>query len=113
MSGTDTWAQLTLAQQSEALAFMPMFRANISALAVALRVLNQNVSLWNNGGLSTLFALMTPTDIIPDTTGLAGAQPLTVSDVTQTMSSAISLLGTYYTAGVLTEFVKIAGPPNV
>jgi hypothetical protein len=113
VSGSDSWAQLSTAQQNEILAFMPMFRSNISALAISLRVLNEYMNLWNNGGLSALVSVLAPSTTIPDTTGLAGAQPLLASDVTGTMTSAQGLLASYYAAADLAEFVKIAGPPNV
>src|SRR5208283_5350901 len=105
--------QITTAQQNEILSFMPMFRSNMSTLAIGLRVLSQYLTLWNNGGLSTVVNLLAAGTVIPDTTGLAGAQPLTSTDVVNTMTVAQNLITAYYTSPNLTEFIKIAGPPNV
>ncbi len=113
MSGTQVeFSSLTPAQQAQVLAFMTNFRPAIGAISVALR----NLSALSNAyaaAIGPVLATVDPASPIPDTTGLAGAQPLACADVTTVMGMVAAVISTYYAQANLAEYIKIVGPVNV
>lgn len=114
MSGTSTvaFSAITPAQQAQVLAFMQQFRPTIGAMAVALRQLQALANIWN-ASISSVVSTVTPTDVLPDATGLAGAQPLEAADLTAVMGMASAVLASNYAPANLAEFIKVVGPSNV
>jgi len=115
MSGTTSpieFNSLSLPQQALLLAFMQQFRPTLSAMAVALRTLNTMTTTYNTA-IESVVSTLDPATVIPDNTGLAGAQPLMASDITMVMALATSALSTLYGSAQINEYIKISGPGNV
>ena len=114
MSGTNPieFSALTAPQQAQLLAFMQSFRPTLSAMAVSLRTLSTLADVYN-AAIASVVATMDPATVIPDNTGLAGAQPLVAGDLTMVMGLAASALSTLYGITQQAEYIKIAGPGNV
>lgn len=112
MAGTNTWAQLTPAQQAQVLAFMPMFRAAVVELVAAADGGAKLDSIWT-GGISAVVESLTSGAVIPDITGLAGASPLTMDIVVAQMTAIEALLASANTAQARAAYLAIVGPANM
>ncbi len=109
-----TFASLTVTQQKAVTDFSAMLRANIGALA---RLLNQMAALNANynQNVSAILALLTGADAttpINDSTGLAGAMPLSPSQMITLVSHMQAEL-VINDAAHLATWVTAAGPGNV
>lgn len=80
--------------------------------------IGEKISAKWGGGLSTLVGGLTTGDIIPNTTGLQGSQPLTKADLTNLAGYAISIsdpanasqgTGGYNGGFIAALYVKAAG----
>jgi hypothetical protein len=94
------------------LAAMPIFRAKIAAFAQAVKGLADFDQIWTNGPLATITAL-DPGTVIPDSTGLAGANALVREEMLSSMTSVEAMEVTYNTAALRAAYMKIAGLPNI
>lgn len=112
MAGTNTWSQLTPAQQAQVLAFMPLFRAAVVELVAAADGGAKLDGVWT-GGISAVVESLSSGTVIPDSTGLAGASPLTMDDVVAQMSAIETLLSSANTTAARAEYLKIVGPANM
>lgn len=107
-----TFEELRPEQQQAVLAFMLQFRPIVGENARALRALQGLVAVWG-AAAGPLIAQLDPSAIIPDSTGLAGAQPLTAADVSGMMAGNKQAIDAFYQADNLMQFVKIVGSGNV
>jgi hypothetical protein len=104
-----TFASLTPQQQSLLSNWLQnTFRPTVLANARALAALQQMATFYASA-IGPVLATVDATETVPDNTGLAGAAPLLVADVTQWMTAAEAVLGVQNTAAQVAEFVKIAG----
>ena len=82
------WPESLTSEQQEAVqSFVTSCRSWAAGLA-QLNVLGAAIGAANFGGISTLLGDLQTTDVIPNTSGLAGSQDLLVSDVTSLASWA-------------------------
>lgn len=103
---------LTANQQSALLAFMPLMRSNLlnfSKLVNNFILLND---VYVNGGVQAVNALLTNGDVVPDGTGLTGAQTLTKDDIITAMTAVQAFLTSYNTAAYEAFFVRAVGSAN-
>ena len=108
-----TFEKLTSEQQALVLAEMTIFRPTVLTMAQTLNAAKKFLEVFA-AGPSDVFALLDTDAVIPDPTGLAGAQPLTQQDVMDMISNTLTpLVNTYAKLSNLAEFVKICGPGNV
>ena len=112
MAGTNSWSQLTPAQQSQVLAFMPMFRAAVVELVAAADGGARLDGIWT-GGISAVVESLASGTIIPDITGLAGASPLAMDVVVGQMQAIEALLASANTAQARAAYLEIVGPANM
>jgi hypothetical protein len=101
----------TLTPQQQALVsgwLTATFRPTVLANARALAALQQMATFYA-AAIAPLLATVDAAETIPDQTGLAGAAPLAVADVTQWMTAAEAVLTAQNTPAQVAEFVKIAG----
>lgn len=112
MAGTNTWSQLTPTQQSQVLAFMPLFRAAVVGLVAACNEGAKLDGVWT-GGISAIVESLSSGVVIPDSTGLAGASPLTMDIVVSVMTSIEQLLASANTAAERGVYQQIVGPVNM
>jgi hypothetical protein len=112
MAGTNTWAQLSLGDQDRVLAYMPIFRGLFVQFASFLDASAKADDTWKNGISAPVNTLATGT-VIPDATGLAGAQALTMDQLVSLMSAIETFLATYNTAGNRALYQLIVGPVNM
>jgi hypothetical protein len=112
MAGTNTWSQLTPAQQAQVLAFMPLFRAAVVQLVAAADGGAKLDSIWTNG-ISAVVESLAPGTVIPDSTGLAGASPLMMDVVVGQMAAIEQLLTGANTAQARAAYLEIVGPANM
>ena len=112
MAGTLTWSQLTPAQQGQILAFMPLFRAAVVELVAAADGGSKLDSIWT-GGISAVVESLSSGVVIPDSTGLAGASPLTMDVVVGQMAAIEQLLSSANTAQARAAYLEIVGPANM
>lgn len=105
------FSALTETQQVQVQAFMPLFRSSIIQLAQACNQGARLDSVWQNTILASVTSLDAGT-VIPDTTGLAGAAPLTREDVLGMMGAIEALLANVNTSAAQVEYVKAVGPAN-
>ena len=112
MAGTNTWSQLTPAQQSQVLAFMPLFRAAVVQLVAAANGGAKLDGVWT-GGISAVVESLSSGTVIPDNTGLAGAAPLTMDIVVAQMAAIETLLSSANTAQARAAYLEIVGPANM
>lgn len=103
---------LTANQQTTILAFMPLLRANLLKFAQLTNDFNLLNQTWTNGGVSAINALLQSGDIIPDSTGLNGATPLSAADLTTAMAAVQAYLTSYNTPAYEAYFVRAVGPAN-
>ena len=112
MSGSTGWAALAEPQQALVLAWMPLFRASIVQLVGAC---NNGAALdgtWQ-AAISAIVNGLPAGTVIPDTTGLAGAQPLMREDLIAMMGAIESLLASANTSQQRAEYLKVVGPANM
>jgi hypothetical protein len=99
-------------QQTALLAFMPKLRGNpnnSAKLANNFPLLN---NLCTNGGISAINAGLSVGDIVPDATGLAGAQTLSSADLNTAMAAVQAFLASHNTAADDAYSVRAVGPAN-
>lgn len=84
-----TYASLTLPQQEQVQDLTNNIRS-LASLMSEVSILSAAIGASWNGGTSTLVQGLTNTEIIPNTSGLAGAQPLAPADVTNFAGYAIT-----------------------
>jgi len=90
-----------------------------AALLAQMNILGAAIGAANAGGISTLLSDLQTTDVIPNTSGLAGSQDLLASDVISLASWAWAAAnpqnttsaggGAYATVGIQQTCVKAAG----
>ncbi len=91
-------------------AFMDAYRPMMGAAARLLKQIQSLEDAWN-GGVSALVAANP--DPIPDTTtGLAGAAPLTATEVTATMQDFAQALTGFNSDANRQAYIKAAGLAN-
>lgn len=114
-----TWASLTPTEQADVQAFMGSLRAFAGDLAI---LANEGVAVgaaWN-GGLSTIVGTLGADEVIPNASGLDGAQGVVPADVANMAGYLIDLSnpannvggGGYNTAFHRALMVKLAGITN-
>ncbi len=103
---------LTPNQQTTLLAFMPGFRSDLLLFTKLINNLELLNNVWTTGGVSAINALLSAGDVIPDATGLAGAQTLTAADVSTAFTAIQSFLTSYNTPTYDAYFVRAVGPVN-
>jgi hypothetical protein len=106
-----TFDTLTQSQQDSVSAHLLQVRAIAGELA---RLLNKADAL-NMAWINTIYGLVTPLDtasIVLDSTGFAGAQPLTREDVLAHGDNIGKLLANHNTGALRALYVKTVGPTN-
>ena len=112
-----TWASLTTEQQNAVQAVANAQRS-FSMHAAQAADLGINLSAAWSGGVSAIVATLGSTEIIPNTSGLAGAQSLLPGDMTNVAGYAINMsdpssaqggTGGYNTGFIRALWVKFAG----
>lgn len=119
------YADLTAAEKQELAEFMRNYRAAIGDTVHGLRLQFLLNTSWNNS-ISAIWAKCVNTDLIPDDSGLAGADhTMTKADITTILTWSSNLLAAIYGAGgskstawptkeVVDGYgVQMAGPNNV
>lgn len=105
------FADLTPEQQASLNAWMRLYRAAAGELA---RV-NNHIEVVNteyNGTTSAILALLDNADVIPNSSGLDGAEPMTKEDVILVMSY-LQGAQTYNTAPHRQNIAKACGEANL
>lgn len=102
---------LTRDQRVSLEAWMKLFRATCGEIA---RVNNHNeaVNTEYNGVASAILAELADGDVIPNTTGLDGAEPMTKAEVVTVVSYMQAMLG-YNTSAHRQNLSKAAGESNL
>lgn len=103
---------LTANQQIELLAFMPMLRGNLVAFCKLINNFALLNTVYTNGGISAINAALAGADIVPDISNLAGATPLSSTDIITAMTAVQSFLTSYNTPPYNAYFVRAIGPAN-
>jgi len=112
-----TWASLTNEQQAAVEAVANAERSFSMHMAMAAD-LGINIAAAWNGGVSTIVGTLGSTEIIPNTSGLAGSQALLPADMTNVAGYAINMsdpssgqggTGGYNTGFIRALWVKLAG----
>ena len=91
---------------------MPLFRSAIVQLTQSCNTGATLDGTWA-AAISSLVASLPSGTVIPDTTGLAGAQPLAREDIIGMMTAIEALLATANTSAVRAEYLKVVGPVNM
>ena len=112
MSGTSNWSNLTPVQQQAVLAWMPLFRSAVVELVSACNGGSSLDGTWT-GGISAIVESLASGTIIPDATGLAGAQPLTMDAVVGQMAAIEALLAGANTSSARAAYQAVVGPANM
>ena len=112
-----TWASLTAEQQSAVEGLANSLRSFAQHVAQASD-LGVNLGAAWNGGVNAVVASLGSTEIIPNTSGLAGAQALLPADITNFVGYAINIsdpanasqgTGGYNSGFIRALAVKLAG----
>ncbi len=108
-----TYASLTAGQKatlSHALDIMAR-----PALGELARWLNHNSAFLSeyNAGATTILATLGSTEVIPNQSGLAGAQDMTAAQWSAFVTALASLDSTYNTSGNRQNIALAAGGPNL
>ena len=120
------YADLTAAEKTQLSEFMRDYRAAMADVVRGLRVQNLLLAAYNNG-VSVIWAKCGDTDLIPDDSGLAGANhSMTKADFTPKFLWTANLLAGVYSdngGAVATVWpdketvdsygVQLAGPTNI
>lgn len=108
---------LTANQQAAVEAFATNLRS-WAALLAQINIVGGAISSAWNGGISTMVGTLQTTDVIPNTSGLAGAQDLLASDVTNlanwastlaNSSNSVQGTGSMASVGIQQTCVKACG----
>jgi hypothetical protein len=105
------FSTLTPDQQATILAFAPQFRSAVIALTKALNNIALLDQAWNSN-VKAINALLDTTAVIPDNTGLAGAQSFTQADLLSAMNALETMLTTNNSNAWRAAYVKFAGIAN-
>ena len=115
-----TWTSLSPSQQASVETLANGLRAFMSEQAKLADMGVNLAALWN-GGVASIVNSLGSTEVIPNTSGLAGAQDLAPADITNAVGYAINQsdpnssqggVGGYNTSFIRTLAVKMAGPVN-
>jgi hypothetical protein len=107
-----TWASLTPPQQQQVLAWMPLLRSGVITLVQSCNAGASLDGIWT-ASVSALVNSLDADTVVPDSTGLAGAQPLAREDVINLMTAIESLLASANTSAQRAEYLKVVGPVNM
>ena len=99
------------AQLTELSNFVMQLRAAIASFAKDMVTMNALVAAWN-ANITQIIGTPAGT-IIVDGTGLAGAVPLTDTQVASLVTSLQAVLTTYYTTAAQQLYAEVCGPTNV
>lgn len=104
-------ANPTAAQLAQVSTFVVQLRAVLSQFAKAQSQMNALQAYYNQ----TVSAILNPTTgvTVVDATGLAGAVPLTDTQVVTLTSDIEAVIATYYTATYQGLYAMACGPSNV
>ena len=102
---------LTPDEQATLLAYMPVARGSLIAMAKALNTVQDMDSVWNSN-VKAIVAKLDAGVVIPDVTGLAGAQSLTSTDINTIMTALETMLGTNNSQAWRTYYVRAGGVTN-
>jgi hypothetical protein len=91
---------------------MPLFRASIVQLVASCNTGARLDGTWQ-ASISALVSGLDAGTVIPDTTGLAGAQPLMREDLIAMMQAIESLLSSANATAQRAEYLKVVGPANM
>ena len=102
---------LTVAQKASLNSWMALFRGTAGEIA---RVNNHNevVNTEYNGTISTILGELSNDDIIPNVSGLDGAEPITKADVVNIVSYIQAILA-YNSSSHRANLAKAAGEHNL
>lgn len=103
---------LTPNQQLAIQAFVPQLRSNMLQFAKLVNNFALLNTVWGNGGVQAINAILAGADVVPDGTGLAGAQTLSSADLNTAMTAVQAFLTSYNTAAYDAYFVRAVGPVN-
>jgi len=105
------YADLTTEQQASLDAWMSLFRATAGELA---RVNNHQevVNTEYNGTISAILGELAGVDVIPNASGLDGAEPMTKDQVVTVVSYMQAVLG-YNTSAHRANLARAAGERNL
>lgn len=103
---------LTANQQLAIQNFLPQLRGNMLNFTKLVNNFNLLNVVWTNGGIQAINAILAGADVIPDATGLAGAQTLSSTDLNTAMTAVQAFLTSYNTAAYNAYFVRAVGPAN-
>lgn len=104
-------ATATPAQLAQLSNFVVTLRALISAFSINMDRMNALMNAWN-ANISAIIG--TPSGItITDNTGLAGAVPLTDTQVSTLVTDVQNLLAAYDTATAQQLYALVCGPTNM
>lgn len=91
--------------------FVVLLRATISSFAKNMDTMNALNAAWN-ANISAIIGTPAGTTIV-DGTNLAGAVPLTDTQVATLVADIQAILTTYYAAGAQQLYTLVCGPGNV
>ena len=106
-----TWSGTSPPLQVSALTHMAQMRGLTGEFSRLIQKIASVQLAWGNTNLAVITALDAGL-IVPDVTGLAGAQPLTREDVLSMGTSFGALLTTYNTVSANGLYVKTVGALN-
>jgi hypothetical protein len=108
-----TYNSLTQEQKNILGALATQTRAFAGVLARANTIAEVLVDDWN-AQVSAIVSSLDPGEVIPNTSGLAGAASVTKEEIVNLFDTSLTnLLATYNTATARQLYVKLAGPSNV
>src|SRR5271170_5338915 len=100
----------TPTQLAELNNYVVQLRATISQFSINMVTMNAMVNAWN-ANISAIIG--TPAGLtVTDSTGLAGAVPLTDTQVSTLVTDLQAILTTYYTTGAQQLYAEVCGPTN-
>lgn len=103
---------MTPDQQAQVLAFMPVFRSKVIELARAVNNMAALLEVWNTNVSVPVLALDAGT-VIPDNTGLAGAQSVNREQIMAVMGAMMAALAAANTVGLRSRYISVIGPANM
>lgn len=106
-----TVANATPAQLAELSNFVVNLRAVIASFAQVQYQMNALNQAWS-ANISAIIGTPAGTTIT-DATGLAGAVPLTDTQVSQLVTDIQNVMATYFTTGAQQLYAQVCGPMNV
>lgn len=106
-----TVSNATTAQLAQLSNYVVLMRTTISAFAKNMDTMNALVNAWN-GNISAIIGTPAGTTIT-DSSNLAGAVPLTDTQVAQLVADLQAVLAAYNTPAAQQLYTSVCGPGNV